>query len=440
MVLDSLRGFMRPDQAGPAIVVDGLTEHFRLYHERPASLKERLYRFSRATYEDFLALKDVSFTIDRGETVGIIGHNGSGKSTLLKVLARILPADEGLIEINGRVASLLELGAGMHGDLSGRENIYLNGAILGLTRAEIDERFDDIVEFAGIRPFLDTAVRNYSSGMYVRLGFAIAINVDPDILLVDEVLSVGDARFQSRSLERMRGFKERGKTIVIVSHDLQAVEDLCERTIVLHGGQVVFDGPAKEGVAQYAQLMGTGLGDDERQEDGSFGSGAVRIDDVILVDQYATRVTQVTPSQQLRLRIRVTARTAVPACSVGATFRGGTGDLYEVHTTWQGLGVGPLEEGQSAVVDIRFTAHVLAGRYWVTPLVTDPSVREQFAVRPDAIEIEVTPAPGAVGLVDLVASTSVSEGPALTLGGAETTGPIPVYSPDQDDDARAAGA
>ncbi len=440
MVLDSLRDLIRYDDAAPAIVVDGLTETFRLYHERPGGLKERLYRFRRAEYEDFEALSDVGFQVERGETVGIIGHNGSGKSTLLKVLARILPPDEGRVQINGRVASLLELGAGMHGDLSGRENIYLNGAILGLTRGEIDRRFDEIVDFAGVRPFLDTAVRNYSSGMYVRLGFAIAINVDPDILLVDEVLSVGDSQFQAKSLERMQGFKERGKTIVIVSHDLNAVQELCERTIVLHRGKIVFDGPAGEGVAQYAQLMGMARAGDERAEDGTFGTGRVRIDDVLLLDTHGTQVGTVPPSTQLRLRIRITARERVDACSVGAVVRGNQGDLYEVHTTWQGLGVGPLAAGQSAVVDIRFTAHVLAGQYWITPLVTDPSVRDQHAVLPDEIELEVTPAPGGIGLVDMVASTSVSEGPALTMGGAETTGPIPVVRAESDEDTpRASG-
>src|SRR5690554_2070795 len=187
------------DPSRPAVVVDGVTETFRLYHERPGGLKERLYRFRRASYTDFNAVEDVTFTIDHGESVAVIGHNGSGKSTLLKLLARILPPDEGSVFTNGRVASLPELGAGVHGDLTGRENIYLNGAILGLNRAEIDERFDEIVDFAGIRPLLDTAVRTSSSGLYVRLGFAIAVTVDPDILLVDEVLAVGDAEFQDRS-------------------------------------------------------------------------------------------------------------------------------------------------------------------------------------------------------------------------------------------------
>ena len=194
-------------------------------------------------------------------------------------------------------------------------------------------------------------MRNYSSGMYVRLGFAIAVNVDPDILLVDEVLSVGDSQFQAKSLERMQSFKDRGKTIVIVSHDLGAVEELCERTIVLHRGQIVFDGPAGEGVAQYAELMGTARVGEERADDGTYGTGRIRIDDVLLLDMHGTQVSTVPPSTQLRLRIRISARQDVAACSVGAVVRGSQGDLYEVHTTWQGLGVGPLSAGQTAVVD-----------------------------------------------------------------------------------------
>jgi ABC-type polysaccharide/polyol phosphate transport system ATPase subunit len=438
-VLGSIRELMRPDRRRPAIVVEGLTESFRLYHERPGGLKERLYRFSRPRYTDFNALENVSFAIDHGETVGVIGHNGSGKSTLLKVLARILPPDEGRVEINGRLASLLELGAGFHGDLSGRENIYLNGAILGLTRSEIDERFNDIVDFAGVRPFLDTAVRNYSSGMYVRLGFAIAVNVDPDVLLVDEVLSVGDAHFQSRSLERMQRFQQRGRTVVIVSHDLAAIEQLCDRTIVLDRGRIVFDGPSREGVQLYAQLMGTARGDDEQPDGRQLGTGRARLDEVALLDPTGAPAREVAPSTTLLLRLRLVARQPIEACSAGAVISTGNGEhLYEVHSTWQGLGVGPLQAGQSAVVDIRFTAHVLAGHYRITPVVTDPAGREYYAVLPDHLGFEVRPAPGGSGVVDMVAATSVSEGPALRLGADSHTGPIPVVRV-EDDDAAAAG-
>lgn len=412
MVLDAVKQLIRGPSTGPAIEVVGLTETFRRYHEVRGGIKERLVRFRRATFEEFHALENVSFQIQQGETVGIIGHNGSGKSTLLKVLAKILPVDAGEVTINGRMASLLELGAGMHGDLSGRENIYLNGAILGLSRDEIDTRFDDIVDFAGIRPFLDTAVRNYSSGMYVRLGFAIAVNVDPDILLVDEVLSVGDAVFQHRSMERMRQFKEQGKTIVIVSHDLSSVEELCDRTIVLHHGELVFDGPARQGVLQYTSLMGTTL---KRDGDGtaiSLGDGSIRIDEVALFDRFGTRITDCMPSSTVRLRMQLSARDATPEVSFGMILRGATGDLYEIHSIWQGLSVGPFAAGETATVDILFTAHVLAGKYWLSTLVTDLQAKEQLAVAPDAIELEVRPSPGAVGVVDLVASSQVPHGPS----------------------------
>ena len=412
------------DPSRPAIVVEGVTERFRLYHERPTGLKERLYRFRRSSFTDFHALEDVSLTMLHGESVAVIGHNGSGKSTLLKLLARILPPDEGTVEINGRIASLLELGAGFHGDLTGRENIYLNGAILGLSRSEIDDRFDEIVDFAGIRPLLDTAVRTYSSGLYVRLGFAIAVTVEPDILLVDEVLAVGDAEFQERSLARMRELRDEAKTFVLVSHDLDAVRDLCDRTIVLDRGRVAFDGPVSEGVELYRQTVASATAHgmpsrtDVRQ---------VRIEEVTLVAADGTPVTEVAPSSTMTARVRLRALDVVDVCSVGLIVSRGDGThLYEVHTTWQGVGVGPLMPDDSATVDIRFTAHLLAGHYVIAVAVTDVTGRETWAVAADAIRFSVEPAPGGAGLVDLAASMSVSEGTARRLGDGGSTGPIPL--------------
>jgi ABC-type polysaccharide/polyol phosphate transport system ATPase subunit len=412
------------DPSLPAIIVDGVTETFRLFHERPSGLKERLYRFRRASYTDFHALEDVSFTIQHGESVAVIGHNGSGKSTLLKLLARILPPDEGQVHTNGRVASLLELGAGFHGDLTGRENIYLNGAILGLSRTDIDERFDEIVDFAGIRPLLDTAVRTYSSGLYVRLGFAIAVTVDPDILLVDEVLAVGDAEFQERSLQRMKTFRDEGKTFVLVSHDLDAVREMCDRTIVLDHGHVVFDGPVAEGVELYRQRVASATAPaGPRRAD----AGRIRVDHVELVDAAGQPAGEIAPSTPLTCRVRIRAREDVDVCSIGMIVTRGDGThLYELHTTWQGVGVGPLLPDQEAVVDLRFTAHLLAGHYNVTVVVTDVAGRETWAVVPDAARFAVSPAPGGAGLVDLSASTSVSEGPARRLGDATVTAPIPL--------------
>ncbi|MDP8932344.1 MAG: ABC transporter ATP-binding protein [Actinomycetota bacterium] len=416
MVFDSLRELIRSDRSeAPAIVVEELTETYRLYHERPVGLKERLaHPFRSAQYTDFNALEDVTFTVQQGESIGIVGHNGSGKSTLLKVLARILPPDAGRVEINGRVASLLELGAGFHGDLTGRENVYLNGAILGLSQAEVDEQFDAIVDFAGVREFIDQPVRNYSSGMYVRLGFAIAVHVDPDILLIDEVLSVGDAFFQARSLERMASFQQRGKTVVLVSHDLAAIERLCDRVLVVDHGSLVFDGPTREGVELYSQVMGTQAGGEQVRP--GFGRGDVRVAQASLLDPDGLPVTRVAPSSMLVLRVQVRAERDIEACSTGATFQRGDGTrLYEVHTAWQGLGVGPLASGQTATVEVRFTAHVLAGHYNVTPVVTDPSGRIVYDVRPEPLAFEVTPAPGGIGLVNLRAATAVVEGPSVRL-------------------------
>jgi ABC-type polysaccharide/polyol phosphate transport system ATPase subunit len=412
------------DPSRPAVVVDGVTETFRLFHERPSGLKERLYRFRRASYTDFNALEDVSFTIQHGESVAVIGHNGSGKSTLLKLLARILPPDQGQVHTNGRVASLLELGAGFHGDLTGRENIYLNGAILGLSRADIEERFDEIVDFAGIRPLLDTAVRTYSSGLYVRLGFAIAVMVDPDILLVDEVLAVGDAEFQERSLERMKTFRDQRKTFVLVSHDLDAVREMCDRAIVLDHGHVAFDGPVAEGVELYRQRVASAAAPaGPRRAD----ARRIRVDQVELLDTAGQPVGEIAPSSPMTCRVRIRARDEVEVCSIGMIVTRGDGThLYELHTTWQGVGVGPLEPDQEAVVDLRFTAHLLAGHYHVAVVVTDVAGRETWAVVPDAVRFSVAPAPGGAGLVDLSASTSVSEGPARRLNDATVTAPIPL--------------
>jgi lipopolysaccharide transport system ATP-binding protein len=207
--------------------------------------------------ETIWALKDVSFEVKRGEVVGIIGRNGAGKSTLLKVLSRITEPTEGYADVYGRVGSLLEVGTGFHQELTGRENIYLNGAILGMTRAEIVRKFDEIVSFAEVERFIDTPVKHYSSGMGLRLGFAVAAHLEPEILLVDEVLAVGDARFQRRCLNKMQDVGQQGRTVIFVSHNMSAITRLCERTILLDEGKVLVDGPSSQVVGTYLSL---GLG------------------------------------------------------------------------------------------------------------------------------------------------------------------------------------
>lgn len=238
-----------------AIEFEQVSKKFVLHHERPRSLQEMVIGLLRPGRQDdpeeFWALKDVSFEVPRGETIGLIGPNGSGKSTTLKLIARILEPTSGQIRVNGRVSTLLELGAGFHPDLTGRENVYLNGSIHGLRRREIEERFQSIVSFAELEPFIDVQVRHYSSGMYVRLAFAVAAHMDPDILLVDETLAVGDHSFQMKCLDRIRDLQRRGVTIVFVSHDLSMVEHLCSHAILLHRGRVKARGRPPEVVSSY---------------------------------------------------------------------------------------------------------------------------------------------------------------------------------------------
>ena len=233
------------------VVVDDVSKRFRMYRERNQSLKAALMRGKRASFDEFWALRDVSFEIKEGTTFGLIGENGSGKSTLLKCIAKILQPDHGQVTTRGRLAALLELGSGFHPELSGRENVFLNGSILGLSRKELERKFDEIVDFAGIETFIDQPVKNYSSGMYVRLGFAIAINVDPEILLVDEVLAVGDAAFQAKCMEKFAEFREAGKTVVVVSHAMGTMRTMCDAAAWLDHGKLVEVGEVAQMVDDY---------------------------------------------------------------------------------------------------------------------------------------------------------------------------------------------
>jgi lipopolysaccharide transport system ATP-binding protein len=239
----------------PAVVVDHVSKKFRLYHERNQSLKSAIMRRRKTVHEDFWAVRDVTFDVPAGQTFGLIGRNGSGKSTLLKTLARIYVPDEGSITARGRVASLLEVGSGFHPELSGRENVYLNGSILGLSRREISARYDEIVEFAGVGQFIDQPIKNYSSGMYVRLGFAVAINVRPDVLVVDEVLAVGDGAFRNKSQAKFRELTASGCTVILVSHSLNQVRDMCDTVAWLEDGRLREIGDAETVTRAYEETL-----------------------------------------------------------------------------------------------------------------------------------------------------------------------------------------
>jgi ABC-type polysaccharide/polyol phosphate transport system ATPase subunit len=239
-----------------AIKVENVTKSFKLFYDKPSTLKERLVFWNKKKADVHTVLKDVSLDIKKGETVALIGVNGSGKSTLLKLMTKIIYPTKGKITTNGKLTSLLELGAGFHPDFTGRENIYFNAAIFGLTKKEIDNRLNDIIEFSELGEFIDSPVRTYSSGMYMRLAFSVAINVDAEILLIDEILAVGDAHFQEKCFSKLEELKNSNKTIVIVSHSLDAVKKLCDRAVWIYEGEKKMDGETSEVVEEYMKVCG----------------------------------------------------------------------------------------------------------------------------------------------------------------------------------------
>jgi lipopolysaccharide transport system ATP-binding protein len=281
---------------GIAIQTEALSKSYRigelqgaygtLRDSAAAGARRMLRREHKVHYEEIWALRDVSLEVPEGQVLGVIGRNGAGKSTLLKILTRITTPTSGRAEIRGRVGSLLEVGTGFHPELTGRENVYLNGSVLGMKRREIESKFSEIVEFSGIERFIDTPVKRYSSGMSVRLAFAVAAHLEPEILLVDEVLAVGDAEFQKRCLGRMEDLSQSGRTVLFVSHQMQAVTQLCDRAILLQKGSVVLDGPSSEIVAEYLQTVG-GSSSERIWPDlaGAPGDDLVRLRSIRVVDQ-----------------------------------------------------------------------------------------------------------------------------------------------------------
>ena len=239
-----------------AIEVIDVTKSFKIYYDKASTLKEKVFFWKRNQSEVFTALKDINLTIKKGETVGLVGVNGSGKSTLLKLMTKIIYPNKGKVVTHGKLTSLLELGAGFHQDFTGRENIYFNAAIFGLTKQEIDKRIDTIISFSELGEFIDNPVRTYSSGMYMRLAFSIAINVDADILLIDEILAVGDQHFQDKCFQKLEELKNSDKTIVIVSHSLDQIEKLCTRAIWINEGALAMDGKPHNVIEEYLKKCG----------------------------------------------------------------------------------------------------------------------------------------------------------------------------------------
>ena len=329
---------MRPGE----IRVERASRRFRVYPKQTRTLKDVFVARGRARGTDVVALADVSLAVEPGEAVGLIGRNGSGKTTLLRLVAGIIKPTGGTVAVGGRVGSLLELGAGFHPEFTGRENVFLNGSIHGLRRAAIRERFDEIVAFSELGEFVDLPVRTYSSGMHMRLGFAVAAHLDADVLLLDEVFAVGDEEFQRKCFGKIFEFKQRGGTIVFVSHDASAVERLCERAVLLRQGKVEYDGPTGEALARYHAQLAAERDPEERSAGlREWGSGEARIVSARLEGPEGEERRQFLAGEPLSLSLRVVAAESLPAPRLsyelrdeaGLLFAGGTQDLAELG--WQ---------------------------------------------------------------------------------------------------------
>jgi ABC-type polysaccharide/polyol phosphate transport system ATPase subunit len=328
-----------------AIRVDEVSRRFRVYPKDTRTLKELIVTRGRGRGEDVWALSGVSLEAQPGEAVGLVGRNGSGKTTLLKLIAGIIKPTRGTVAVGGRVASLLELGAGFHPEFTGRENVYLNGALYGLRRAQVRELMDEIVDFAGIGHYADLPVRTYSAGMYMRLGFAVAAHVDADVLLLDEIFAVGDEEFQRKCFGRISQFKQAGGTIVFVSHDASAVERLCERAVLLQNGMVDFDGPTHEAILRYRSHLARDRDPAERGAGlNEWGSGEARIVEVSLHGADGDARVQFVGGEQLTIRLRVVADRSLPAPQLSYELRewGGAliagGSVATASLGWDGAG------------------------------------------------------------------------------------------------------
>lgn len=321
------------------IRVAGAGKRYLKYDDTPM-LVTRIARLrNRTERSDLWAVRNASFEVEAGEVLGIIGRNGSGKSTLLRMLAGVTAPTEGSVSVRGRIAPLIAVGVGFHQELTGRENVYINGTILGLTRKEIDRRFDEIVDFAEISRFIDTPVKFYSSGMFVRLGFAVSVLADPDVLIVDEVLSVGDLAFQLKCMDRMTEIQAKGTTIVVVSHNLNAIRGLCQRTLVMHDGAMRFDGPTADAISLYHDLLGETR---ETEENTSFHPTEVEFDPCAVVEHFdlvdaegkSTRHVDSTDEVGFEVKVRFTKEVESPILGFSMYNSAGV-QVYGESTSWR---------------------------------------------------------------------------------------------------------
>ena len=374
------------------IVVDRVSRTFRVYPKAHRTLKDVFVARGRSGAREVQALRDVSLIVEPGDAVGLVGRNGSGKTTLLRIISGIIKPTAGRIEAGGRIASLLELGAGFHPDFSGRENVYLNGSIYGLSRARVREVMDEIVAFAELEKFIDLPVRTYSSGMFMRLGFSVAAHIRSDVLLLDEVFAVGDEQFQRKCFGKIAEFKNRGGTILFVSHDAQAVERLCDRAILLRQGELAFDGETREAIAAYRRLLSADANPDELEAGlKEWGSGEARIVVAQLLDDDGDERVQLAAGEAATVRLVVACEFGVAAPRVSLELRDDGGlvlgavvqDTHELG--WNG-GAGERE------LRFRLPRLPLAdGRFHLRFALTDPESGRPLHTLDDALRFFVFP-------------------------------------------------
>ena len=393
-----------PEGTAPAVVVDHVTKRFVVPHERRDTLKERaLHPFRRGGEHLFEALDDVSFEVERGEFFGIVGRNGSGKSSLLKCLAGIYRVDEGQIYADGRMSTFIELGVGFNPELAARDNVVLNGIMLGLTPREARERFEDVVRFAELEEFVDLKLKNYSSGMHVRLAFSVMIHVHADILLVDEILAVGDAAFQQKCFDTFFRMREEGKTVLFVTHDMAAVQRFCHRAMLLERGHVVALGDPDEVADRYLQLNFEGLGEDRTDGLGKAraGDGAARVTDAWIEDEHGARQGALTQGLPCSFRAAVRFEQALddPEFAV-ALVNAQHQNVFVANSSSRGEQSGRFEAGEAVDFTVSFENALAPGRYAVSTLISHPGGR--IADRWENIfSFVVTGAGAAGGIVDL---------------------------------------
>ena len=355
-----------------AIEVKNITKNFKVYLDKGNTMKEKILFKKRRRYEERKVLQGISFKVRKGEAIGLVGHNGCGKSTTLKLLTRIMYPDSGEIIMRGRVSSLIELGAGFHPDMSGRENIYINASIFGLSRKEIDERLHNIIEFSELEQFIDNPVRTYSSGMYMRLAFSVAINVNADILLIDEILAVGDANFQNKCFRKLKEIKKSGTTIVIVSHSLGQIEQICERSIWINDGKIQAEGNPYEVHPEYLRYMddrrnGEEEGEEEEEETKKVerSHGHAYIENVIITNKQGNEVKKFQTGEDIRFLFEIKAKQTVREVHVGVSVVREDG-VYCYGTNTANDGIAYIVVEGAATLELTLNnISLLPGRYYL---------------------------------------------------------------------------